>query len=40
MPSSLILTGGGETIIIDENNFDFLQKAISDVCCTKNGPMD
>ena len=40
MPSSLILTGNGETIIIDENNFDFLQKAISDVCCTKNGPMD
>jgi hypothetical protein len=28
------------TILIDENNFEFLQAAISSSCCLKNGPMD
>jgi hypothetical protein len=32
---------GGETpIMIDENNFEFLQAAITDICCLKTGPMD
>ena len=26
--------------MIDENNFDYLQQAISDICCMKTGPMD
>jgi hypothetical protein len=39
-PMSMIITGEGETITIDENNFDFLQNAISNICCIKTGPMD
>ena len=26
--------------MIDENNFEFLQAAITDICCLKTGPMD
>jgi hypothetical protein len=26
--------------MIDGNNFEYLQAAISDICCLKTGPMD
>jgi hypothetical protein len=40
-PRSVLLNGGeGQMIQIDENNFEFLQTAISDICCMKTGPMD
>ena len=39
-PVSMLLSKDGETIIIDENNFEFLQAAISDITCMKTGPMD
>ena len=29
--------GKTETINIDENNFEYLQEAISEICCLKNG---
>ena len=38
-PRSMLLTGETQ-IMIDENNFEFLQAAISDICCLKTGPMD
>ena len=39
-PRSLLLSGEGNTIIIDERNFEFIQAAISSICCLKTGPMD
>ena len=39
-PMSMMLSGDGQTIVIDENNFEFLQSAISDITCMKTGPMD
>ena len=39
-PRSVLLSGDGQTIQIDENNFQFLQEAISNICCLKTGPMD
>ena len=40
-PRSVLFSGGeGPMIQIDENNFEFLQTAISDICCMKTGPMD
>ena len=39
-PRSVLLSGEGQTIQIDENNFEYLQAAISDICCMKTGPMD
>ena len=40
-PRSMLITGGeGESIQIDETNFEFLQAAISNICCMKTGPMD
>ena len=39
-PRSMILMGDGHTITIDENNFEFLQSALSSICCLKTGPMD
>ncbi len=39
-PRSMILNGDGQHIQIDENNFNFLQEAISNICCLKTGPMD
>jgi hypothetical protein len=38
--SVLFSCGEGPMIQIDENNFEFLQTAISDICCMKTGPMD
>lgn len=39
-PRSLILSKDGQTFQIDENNFEYLQSAITSICCLKNGPMD
>ena len=39
-PRSVLLSGEGQIIQIDENNFEFLQEAISNICCLKTGPMD
>ena len=39
-PRSMLFSGKGQTIQIDENNFEPLQYAISSICCMKNGPMD
>lgn len=39
-PRSLILMASGNTITIDENNFEPLQEVLRLVFCAKNGPMD
>ena len=39
-PRSVLLSGEGNSIMIDESNFEFLQSAITDICCLKTGPMD
>ena len=39
-PRSVLITGGETPIMIDENNFEFLQEALTDICCLKTGPMD
>ena len=39
-PRSLILNGGGQQCLIDENNFEALQAALTQICCLKTGPMD
>ena len=40
-PKSILLTGGANgSIIIDETNFEYLQAAITNICCLKTGPMD
>ncbi len=39
-PRSMVLNGEGGSLMIDESNFEFLQAAITDICCLKNGPMD
>ena len=39
-PNSMLFSGNGQTIVIDEANFDFLQNAISEITCMKTGPMD
>ena len=39
-PRSMLITGGEGNIQIDENNFETLQLAISNICCMKTGPMD
>ena len=39
-PRSVLLSGEGGQVMIDENNFEFLQAAITDICCLKTGPMD
>ena len=39
-PRSIIFLGKDDTITIDENNFEYLQEMISDICCLKTGPMD
>ena len=39
-PRSIILSDNGQQIMIDGNNFEYLQAAISDICCLKTGPMD
>ena len=39
-PRSVLLSDGSANIQIDETNFEFLQNAISTICCLKTGPMD
>lgn len=39
-PRSMILRSADKMIQIDENNFEYLQAAIGQVCCLKTGPMD
>jgi hypothetical protein len=39
-PMSMLITGEGETLVIDENNFEYLQAALSEITCMKTGPMD
>ena len=39
-PRSITISQGQETFLIDENNFEYLQAALSDICCLKTGPMD
>ena len=39
-PRSVLFSGDGSTIQIDANNFEYLQAAISNICCMKTGPMD
>ena len=39
-PRSMLITGSEESIQIDENNFEYLQAALANICCLKNGPMD
>ena len=39
-PRSVLISGDGQTMQIDESNFEYLQAAISNICCMKTGPMD
>ena len=39
-PRSMLFSGDGQTMQIDETNFEYLQAAISNICCMKTGPMD
>ena len=39
-PQSLLFMLGNESIMIDENNFDFLQQAIAKIACLNTGRMD
>ena len=39
-PRSIMMFGDSGSIMIDENNFEWLQKALTDICCLKTGPMD
>ncbi len=39
-PRSVLITGEGQTIQIDERNFEYLQAALSEITCMKTGPMD
>ena len=36
-PRSLVLKGERANIVLDENNFDYVQQAMSDICCLKSG---
>ena len=39
-PRSILFMGGEHQVMIDENNFEFLQSALTDICCLKTGPQD
>ena len=39
-PRSMLISGGNGNIQIDETNFEYLQAALSNICCMKTGPMD
>ena len=39
-PRSVLLSGDGNSFMIDENNFEYLQAALTNICCLKTGPMD
>ena len=39
-PRSMLISGKEGNIQIDETNFEYLQAALSNICCMKTGPMD
>lgn len=39
-PRAMMIMGNNHTVMIDENNFEYLQSAVSSICCLKSGPMD
>ena len=39
-PRSILLNKEGQSVMIDENNFEILQSYIKDICCINSGPMD
>ena len=39
-PRSILFTGKNGVVQVDENNFEHLQNALSNICCLKTGPMD
>ena len=39
-PRSVLLSGDNGSVMIDESNFEFLQSALTNICCLKTGPMD
>ena len=39
-PRSILLNKEGQSFMIDESNFEYLQETVSDICCLKTGPMD
>lgn len=39
-PRSIIFKGEEFSVTIDETNFEFLQEAVTNICCLKTGPMD
>ena len=39
-PRSMMISREGNSILIDETNFEYLQQALSAICCLKTGPMD
>lgn len=39
-PRSLIFSSNGETVTIDENNFEALQEVLKQIFCFNTGPMD
>lgn len=39
-PRSVLISGEGMTMQIDETNFEYLQEALNSICCLKTGPMD
>ena len=39
-PRSINIVKQDNSILIDETNFEYLQQAISTICCLKTGPMD
>ena len=39
-PRTVLLNGEGSSIQIDEQNFEYIQEAITNICCLKTGPMD
>jgi hypothetical protein len=36
----MLLNKDEQSFMIDENNFEYLQNIVSDICCLKTGPMD
>ena len=36
-PRSLVLRSERANVVLDENNFDYVQQAMSDICCLKSG---
>ena len=39
-PRSVLISGEGSTMQIDEKNFEYLQAALTEICCLRTGPMD